>query len=202
MSRSFAHERASITVDDQTDERGSSSLAAQSKRHMSYALEPAELRRQAEELLNCMRYDTDKPPPDSRDLIRELQVCQLELQMQNETLRELVSELEAARARYYDLYESAPVAYLSVGANTRIVEANRAASLMLGVERTKLLGKCLSGFVEPHMAGVFALHCRAVLESDQVQNCELLLVVGEGTRRVRLESARVSAAAQHWRTAV
>src|SRR5205823_13519283 len=90
----------------------------------------------------------------------------------------------------------------SVGANTRIVEANRAASLMLGVERTKLLGKCLSGFVEPHMAGVFALHCRAVLESDQVQNCELLLVVGEGTRRVRLESARVSAAAQHWRTAV
>src|SRR5512137_1198992 len=73
-------------------------------------------------------------------LIHELRVHQIELEMQNDELRRTQEELETSRARYFDLYELAPVGYFTVNEKGLIMEANLKSSGLLGVER-KLLVK-------------------------------------------------------------
>jgi PAS domain S-box-containing protein len=73
------------------------------------------------------------------DLLHELQVHQIELEMQNEALRQAQSALEASRDRYVDLYDFAPFGYLTLDSNGMVVEANLRALTMLGMERKKLL---------------------------------------------------------------
>ncbi len=77
-------------------------------------------------------------PEDARKVLHELRVHQIELEMQNEELRRAQGELEASRARYFDLYDLAPVGYLSVSERGLIVEANLTFATMLGVEEEAL----------------------------------------------------------------
>ena len=79
--------------------------------------------------------DTDLP-----GMLHELQVHQIELEMQNEALREAQTALEESRDRYVDLYEFAPVGYLTLTGVGQVTDANLTAAKMLGVEGKYLLG--------------------------------------------------------------
>ncbi len=92
------------------------------------------------------------PQTDARpaaELLYELQVHQIELEMQNEALREAQNALEASRDRYVDLYEFAPVGYLTLDADGLIAEINLTAINLLGVERQNLLQKRFAARVMP-----------------------------------------------------
>jgi signal transduction histidine kinase/ActR/RegA family two-component response regulator len=110
------------------------------------------LRRQAEEIF---REKTAGAPgnrdallsEEIREIIRELQVHQIELEIQNEQLRQTQEELEAARSRYFDLYDQAPVGYCTLNNEGVITEANVTVADMLGVARTELVGQPLSTFI-------------------------------------------------------
>src|SRR5512139_1510200 len=103
---------------------------------------PEELRRRAEELWRQRAVDqrgpaqptTDIPLQEALNLLHELEVHQIELEMQNEELRRAQEEIAASRARYFDLYELAPVGYLTLDETGRILEANLTAANLLGVE--------------------------------------------------------------------
>ena len=84
---------------------------------------------------------------DMRRTVHELQVHEIELQMQNEELRRTQEELQEACARYANLYDFAPCAYLTLGANGEIREANLAAAHLLGVDRRSLLRQKFSRFI-------------------------------------------------------
>jgi hypothetical protein len=58
-----------------------------------------------------------------RTMLHELQVQQIELEMQNEELRQTQVELDATRARYFDLYDLAPIGYCTVSEHGMILEA-------------------------------------------------------------------------------
>ena len=83
-------------------------------------------------------------PEATRDLLHELQVHQIELEMQNEELRRVHVELDASRARYFYLYDLAPVGYCSVSEQGLILQANLAAATLMGATRSTLVKQALS----------------------------------------------------------
>jgi PAS domain S-box-containing protein len=143
-------------------------------------------------------------PTDFRALLRELQAHQLELQLQNEQLRVAQLELEASRERYRDLYDLAPIACLSLDARACIMQANKAAGMLLGARPQALLGTRFSRLIAGGHAAVFERHRRAVLSSEERCSCTLDLVLPDGERReVRMESRQTGDHSQReWRVAI
>ena len=80
-------------------------------------------------------------------LLHELRVHQIELEIQNRALGEAQEELEVSRERYVDLFDFAPMAYLTLEADGRIVAANITAARIIGLERSALLGRRLQTLV-------------------------------------------------------
>ena len=68
----------------------------------------ADLRRHAESVVAKMSQPA-RPGADPNETMHELLVHQIELEMQNEELRRLQASLDAERARYFSLFDLAPV---------------------------------------------------------------------------------------------
>jgi PAS domain S-box-containing protein len=89
-----------------------------------------------------------KYSPHPREmLVHELQVHQIELEMQNEALRQAQVDLEASRDHYVDLYEFAPLGYLTLSGSGMIEQINLTGATLLGAERKPLLQRRFDKFV-------------------------------------------------------
>jgi len=86
---------------------------------------------------------------DTRRLLHELQVHQVELEMQNAALQEARDRMETSLAKYTDLYDFAPVGYFSLDDEGRILEANLTGASLLGSARSRLINRRLPSFVAP-----------------------------------------------------
>ncbi len=102
-----------------------------------------QLRKKAEELVKTQIDHTKNKSWDLDDVIYELRVHQIELEMQNEELRESHIKLEDFAHKYFDLYNFAPVGYFTVDKDGLILDVNLAGSTLLGVERRNLNKKAL-----------------------------------------------------------
>ncbi len=155
-------------------------------------MNPHVLRSQAE--TRC----TDWPPlapaeAEPQELLHELQVHQIELEMQNEALRQSQEELEASRDRFADFYESAPVGYFTITDKGLIAAANLTAAHLLRTERSKLLMRRFSQFVVPEQTDLWHSYCVNALKRDDKQSCELEMLAPDGFRLpVRLDSLRLT----------
>ena len=146
----------------------------------------AALRRRAEEAGRATEARLPKDgkalsPEEARLTLHELRMHQIELEMQNEELRRAQAELDAARARYFDLYDLAPVGYCTVSEKGIILEANLTAARMLGVERGALVKRPVSQFVLKEDQDIYYLHRRRLFETGAPQIRELQLVKKDGT---------------------
>jgi PAS domain S-box-containing protein len=141
----------------------------------------AELRRRAEKRLPARERTppsairNPRSAPDTQRLVHELRVHQIELEMQNEELRHAQRELKVAREKYFDLYEFAPVGYLTLNEPGLILEANLTAARLLGVARTDLLQQPLTRFILRDDLGIFYQHRQQLFETRAPQYCELRL---------------------------
>jgi PAS domain S-box-containing protein len=134
------------------------------------------LRNRAEKSLRKRSGDLGKSPAeDTRKLIHELRVHQIELEMQNEDLRNAQLELAESRDRYSDLYDFAPAGYFTLDEKGLIVEVNLAGADLLGFERASLMRKGFSQFVAPGSQDAFYLHRKQALETGRKQVSELEL---------------------------
>jgi len=146
---------------------------------------PEELRRRAEEQyrLDCMDEDglPGGSPVGTENLLHELRVHQIELEMQNEELRRSQQEIETVRARYFDLYDLAPVGYLTFSEKGLIRETNLAAETMIGVARRNLHNKPMSQFIPPEDQDAYYLHRKKLLESAEPVEWDMRMLHADGS---------------------
>ena len=113
--------------------------------------------------------------PEVKNLYHDLEVYQVELEMQNRELRDKQQEIELARDNYADLYEFAPVGYLTLDDKGIIRSINLTATAMLGYNRNQLLGKPFSVFLANGDSRNFFRTLRTVMSVGDNQSLELLL---------------------------
>jgi PAS domain S-box-containing protein len=118
---------------------------------------------------------------DVRSLVHELEVHQIELEMQNDELRRTQAELARSCNRYLDLYDFAPVGYLTLDCDQVVREANLTAATLLGIDRDTLLGRSFATLAAPRCRDACYLAVRPVLTSAAKRTCELTFVRGDGT---------------------
>ena len=157
--------------------------------------QPTELRKRAEARLEREGLEIpDMQPEEARKLVHELQTHQIELEMQNEELRRAQEELVESRDRYSDLYDFAPVGYVTVSHKGLILEANLTLAGMLGVERGALVKQRLSAFILPDDQDIYYRNRREILEAKQCGPCRLrMLRRGAEPLWVEMDSIRIVA---------
>jgi PAS domain S-box-containing protein len=127
---------------------------------------------------------------DLENIVLDLQTHQVELESQNEELRLLRLEEEKLAKKFEDLYDFAPVGYLSLGKEGQILSSNLAFSSLVGIERRYLREKSLYSFVVAEDRDILFLHLRRLFKKRKKEKCELRL---KGMKNeifhVRLESS-------------
>jgi diguanylate cyclase (GGDEF)-like protein/PAS domain S-box-containing protein len=156
------------------------------KRTKSATSRPAELRRQAEKIAREKADRSPKKheafsPEETLRIIHELQVHQIELQMQNEEMSRAQAELDAARVRYFDLYDLAPIGYCTISDHGLIMEANLTAAALLNLARERLVGQLLNRFILKEDQDIYYLHNKQLWDTCEPQTCELRMVKKNGT---------------------
>ena len=120
-------------------------------------------------------------PLEIEGILHELRVHQIELEMQNEELRTREAELEESRALYTDLYDLAPLSYLTLSAEGLILQANLTAATLLQVPRASLLNQPFTRFISKSQQDAFYQKRNALFNTQLPQECELLLNKTDGS---------------------
>jgi len=138
---------------------------------------PHDLRQRAEELFRASEITLIESTADvkTKEIIHELRVHQIELEMQNEELRRSQEDLNASSSRYFDLYDLAPVGYMTFSENNLIQEINLTAASMLGVTRSSLIKKGISQILPETERDVFFRLLEKCHRSNKQQNWEMRL---------------------------
>jgi PAS domain S-box-containing protein len=108
--------------------------------------------------------------------LHELQVHQIELEMQNEELANTYAEAEELRARYADIYDFAPVAYLSIDRLGVVRQINLAGAILLGIKRSQITRHRFEVSVSAPFQATFKHFLAEVLAGHARHACEVELV--------------------------
>jgi len=134
-------------------------------------------RRTTDELFSALEAVQDDR---AQDLIKELQVHQAELEIQNRELRATQQQLTHSRVRYADLYDFSPIGYASLDEQGVIEEINITGGKLLADNPHKLIGRSFSDFVRSEDVQRFQDHLRRCRGSRKKLGIELSLVPREG----------------------
>jgi PAS domain S-box-containing protein len=137
--------------------------------------------------------EDSKEKPELQLLTNNLQTHQIELEMQNRELRETQEKLEQSHNRYVDLYDFAPVGYLTLNNKGCILDINLAGASMLGVERSQILNQPLTQWLEPEYQLPLLSHLDLLRDHSTQAQVELGIKtqVGKAGIDIQLECLRV-----------
>lgn len=111
----------------------------------------------------------------------ELRIHQIELEMQNEELRSAQNKLLALQERYFDLYDLAPVGYMTLSQQSIIQETNLAAAVLLGFSRSSLIGIPISKFIVQEDQDIYYFVKNQLFKTHEIQTTEIRMTNQEGT---------------------
>lgn len=130
--------------------------------------------------LQCFLETQENHDEKLKRVVHELQVHQVELEMQNRRLREAHEQLEESRNLYADLYDLAPLAYVTLDRNGIIREMNLSAAELLGKDRSRLVGSPFFLLVSSEYTQACLEHLRRCAKADDKVITELTLVANNG----------------------
>jgi len=133
------------------------------------------LRQKAEQKLNAEQKTPTFMDIDASRLMHELQVHQIELEMQNEELRQAYETAETALKKYTMLYDLAPMGYFTLDSNGGICELNFTGADLLGDKRFRLVNSNFKLFVSEDSRSVFNDFFRKVYTNHAKESCEVKL---------------------------
>ncbi len=110
---------------------------------------------------------------DSRKMLHELQVHQIELEMQNEELQKARITEKKLSQTYIELFELAPVGYFVIEPSGFINYVNLRGASLLGVDRFDLVGQMFLNYVTAQHKVIFQRFLRAIFTGEDKQNCEI-----------------------------
>jgi len=164
----------------------------------------AELRRRAETELQAAPVAAPLPLTGERTsrLFHELQVHQIEFEMQNSELDRMRDAAQQSLERYTDLYDCAPVGYLTLDRAGAVLAANLTGADILGFRRSRLLGRPFGLFVAVKDRGAFAGFLQSVFTSQSEEACEVTLLTQDNQPLIVQLEARADASGQECRIAL
>jgi len=122
-------------------------------------------------------------------LLHELQIHQIELEMQNEELRNARLASDESRDKYADLYDFAPIGYFTFTRDAMIKEVNLTGASLLGIERKKLVNMRFTRFIAPEFLNKWDRYLTNMFTTGEKQICELQLKrENDSTFKAQLES--------------
>ncbi len=127
------------------------------------------------------RFSESAKNENNRIILEQLRIQQIELEMQNEELRRVQAELEASHARFFDLYEMAPVGYVTVDASGAIVQSNLRAAALFGKTKVELQRRRFAEWTAGGDSDVYHLTYNLLLKTGEPQVCELKFRRAGGT---------------------
>ena len=160
-----------FSTDNETD-----ALQKRKAMRSSKPVDTAALRQRAEARLKG-KFPALTPPRTEQQterLLHELQVHQIELEMQNESLQEAQAAIETGQ-RFADLYEFAPVAYFSVERDSTIRLCNQSSARLLQSEGAELRGQRLDDYVDAASLSIFNAFLTKIFALGTIESCELKL---------------------------
>ena len=145
----------------------------------------AVLRQMAEEIVGDDAPDPRESPPlltpeAMQQALHELRVHQIELEMQNEELRQAQARIEEAKERYFDLYDLAPIGYLTLSVQGSILQANLTSTHLLEVVRAELIKQPITRFIYRDDQDIFYQLRKRLIATGEPQTCELRMVKSGG----------------------
>jgi diguanylate cyclase (GGDEF)-like protein/PAS domain S-box-containing protein len=134
------------------------------------------------------RLQKNTSPADTQKLLSELQVRQVELEMQNDELREARDDKDAALYRFTELFDFAPVAYFAIDRNSLITQVNLKGASLLKLERCNVIGRLFIDYTTLEYRLTFNDFLAKVFDTNDNQHCELLVHVDEHILWLSLEA--------------
>ena len=117
---------------------------------------------------------------DAATLFAELRIHQIQLEMQNDELRRVQTELEASRSLFFDLYDLAPVGYITTDDKGVILQANLRAATLFGLNRSALVGRNFLRSIAASEQDRYYLSRKMLLQTGQPQVCEVQMLRPDG----------------------
>lgn len=144
------------------------------------------IREQAEAVIDSldtqMSHNLEKLSLDeTKKIVHELEVHQIELELQNEELLRVQNELEITKQRYFDLYDMAPIGYCTLNKDGLIEEVNLQLADILGQDRDKLIKQPITKFIYPQDQDTYYMYRKKLSTSQEKEECELRIIKVDDT---------------------
>ncbi len=134
--------------------------------------------------------------------MHELNVYQIELEMQNEELYKTQEELYNAKMCYFELYDMAPMGYLTLNCDGLILEANLESAQILATSRKKLINQSFTNFIYCEDQDIYYMLRKRITAFKKRQSCELRMQNSAGKvfwTQITVNSKNTSSEHSSWK---
>jgi len=133
-----------------------------------------QLREQAEKILKeSTSQKHDIPVSEFNRIIHDLKVYQIELELQNEELRNTQKQLVESRNRFAQLYNQTPAGYVTLNQNSIILQANQTFADMVNVDSSQIINLSLADFFIEADRSIFLSRYNAFFKRPFEKSMEL-----------------------------